>query len=452
MTTETSSVSDGKRLLLHLSDIHFQEPYCTNTDTDEEHVVRAILLSDLKRMVSKLGNIDAVIISGDIAFKGHADEYKAAAEWLLEVAAIAGCKTRDIYTVPGNHDIDRFAVDSRKVLGLRELVFKKNSLHDRSKELQDILQDEEISQDLFRPMAEYNLFSASYDCDINPDRPFWSDSMSLTRGWDLKIHGLTTVFFSGPKDDEKGDLLLGSLQRAFSPMDGVIRLVVMHHPPDWLYDQEEMDDALWQHCALHLLGHKHRQRYTATNDGIRFIAGAVNPARNEESWEPGYNLIKLGVSSDSGQHFLDVESYQRVWQTAPDRFVGKQDEDDKEVFNHRIRLQQNPCPDVETVGVSYIEPNDDKVDADISTVGTVSVVEKTTIRASGTTMHQKDIIFHFWELTTSDRRKIMQSLDLLEPDDDKLPEPQRYRRAFQKASKQNLMAEIELAILEKLEG
>ena len=49
---------------------------------------------------------------------------------------------------------------------------------------------------------------------------------------------------------------------------------IMHHPPDWLLDQDDFDDALWNGCALHLIGHKHRQRYIDNNNGIR-VAAAI---------------------------------------------------------------------------------------------------------------------------------------------------------------------------------
>ncbi len=74
--------------VLHLSDIHF------STKPDDELIVhtdvRDQLLHDLRdEIVPRSGKIDTVLIAGDIAFSGKAQEYKKAAEWLEKVASIA---------------------------------------------------------------------------------------------------------------------------------------------------------------------------------------------------------------------------------------------------------------------------------------------------------------------------------------------------------------------------
>ena len=78
-------------LLLHLSDIHFHEPYCLDTDSDTDYPVRVALLNDIEELVKDLGNVDAILISGDIAQKGHTDEYETAKAWLADVAGKVIC-------------------------------------------------------------------------------------------------------------------------------------------------------------------------------------------------------------------------------------------------------------------------------------------------------------------------------------------------------------------------
>jgi 3',5'-cyclic AMP phosphodiesterase CpdA len=95
--------------VLHLSDIHF------STKPDDEKIVhtdvRDQLLNDLRDvMVPRLGNIEKVLIAGDIAFSGKRPEYEEATRWLEQVTSICGCKTTDVLTVPGNHDVDRHRI------------------------------------------------------------------------------------------------------------------------------------------------------------------------------------------------------------------------------------------------------------------------------------------------------------------------------------------------------
>ncbi len=153
------TVKDGV-LLLHLSDIHFREPYCLNLNTDQEHPVRTALLSDIRNMVKTLGPVDAVLVTGDIAYKGHPDEYKVAAKWLLDVTRLAKCKENAVYTVPGNHDVNRNTAGNRITKGIRKTITEHNEIHKRDKELYDTLHDDKSGLELILPMEEYNKFSA----------------------------------------------------------------------------------------------------------------------------------------------------------------------------------------------------------------------------------------------------------------------------------------------------
>ena len=127
--------------LLHLSDIHFEEPNCLNLETDVDHPVRVKLLHDLAEMVKKNGDIDAIIVSGDIAYKGHAKEYEVAAKWLAKVANTAGCSPADIYTVPGNHDVSRPVTEEDLVKAMRLLISTASSGHARDVKMHKTISD-----------------------------------------------------------------------------------------------------------------------------------------------------------------------------------------------------------------------------------------------------------------------------------------------------------------------
>ncbi len=444
---ETNSTEDGL-LLLHLSDIHFREPYCLVPETDLYHPLRTALLNSIRSMVEQLGPVDAVLVSGDIAYKGNVDEYKSANKWLAEVARVARCRPRDIYTVPGNHDTNRITAGGRSVLGVRELINKQQSGPMRDKELHDTLLDEKSGPELFVPMAEYNRFSAAYECDISRDRSFWVQDLALAPGWKLKMHGLTTTFLSGPDDDVKGELYLGGLQRVFSPDDGIVRLVIMHHPPDWCADHDDIDDSLWGNCALHLFGHKHRQRYRPSESGVRYSAGAVNPDRAESNWEPGYNFIKLRIAEHGENYLLEVDSHLLRWQTDPDGFVPKQNGDGSHVFNAHVKLKCGPMAvcDAEVIRDPAAAGGSGETPVLPITKASGEGVISNAVEATERQMQERDIVFHFWELSPSQRRKVMQDFGLLMPEDDVVPEPLRYRRAFERAREQGLMGELENTI------
>jgi hypothetical protein len=69
------------------------------------------------------------------------------------------------------------------------------------------------------------------------------------------------------------------LQTALDPADGIVNLVMCHHPPDWFMDNDDIADALRDRASIHLFGHKHRQRLIREHNYIQFSAGAVNPIK-----------------------------------------------------------------------------------------------------------------------------------------------------------------------------
>lgn len=390
-------------------------------------------------MVKTLGPIDAVLVSGDIAYNGHPDEYKVAAKWLLDVTRVAGCKENAVYTVPGNHDVNRNNAGNRITKGIRTTITGHKEIHKRDKELYDTLHDDKSGLELIMPMEEYNKFSAAYECDTRPQDSFWFGELPLAPGWKLKMHGLTTTLFSGPENDVKGELFLGAHQRSFALDDGIVRLAMMHHPPDWLYDQDNLDDALWNSCVLHLMGHKHRQRYHPGAQGVRLSAGAVNPSRGEGSWEPGYNLVNLVINKSEGhQYSLHIESHLRIWQASPDRFVPKIDVTGQDVFIHDIPLHQPPS----TISTQVSE----ELTGTEYEVTETSTVPKEETEMADITTKKRELVFNFWNLSASQRRTMMQNLNLLEREDDKLPETLRYRKAFERAQKRGMISAIETAI------
>src|SRR3546814_14481376 len=77
------------------------------------------------------------------------------------------------------------------------------------------------------------------------------------------------------------------LQTVLSPEDDVVNLVIAHHPPDWCKDTDEIEDDLNDRAAVHLFGHKHRQRVIRDERFVRIGAAAVNPDPTELQFEPG---------------------------------------------------------------------------------------------------------------------------------------------------------------------
>src|SRR4051794_40069279 len=98
-------------VLVHLSDIHFKHATAGGAwDLDRD--LRDELEIDLRALMDRLGGAQAILVTGDIAFSGSTEEYEQASTWLETIVNIVGCRERDVWMVPGNHDVIRDTVKS----------------------------------------------------------------------------------------------------------------------------------------------------------------------------------------------------------------------------------------------------------------------------------------------------------------------------------------------------
>jgi predicted phosphodiesterase len=435
-------------LMLHISDIHFKSPDCLNPLMDPELPIRTRMMRDLAEQVKKLGNVGAILIGGDIAFKAAPDEYRTARDWIEQLSQISGCPKERIFVVPGNHDVDRGIIKGSVQIQNVQNAIASAPLTNREWKLKQQLGDETTGQLLFQAHAAYNEFAAPFGCQIWPEKPFWHQDIPLENGVGLRIHGLTSTLLSGREgnDDRERDLYLSPLQTVLNPTPNTLNLVLCHHPIDWLEDGEAVDDALNARAAFHVFGHKHKQRLQMDPSYVRFAAAAVNPSRAEQPYNPGYNLIRLQVAGDGVERRVNVEVYQRRMQDNPERFVPIQTNQGHDVFTSSILIPEEagiPAPARSPVRVAV--PADELRG---QSTGTLVIQDAEATMGEEDT---RDLLYRFWSLSSSQRRDIATSLDLLKEGEMKLPEPERYGRVLIRAAQLNIMDKIaaEVAKLER---
>lgn len=408
---------------------------------DPDRPFRTRLIQDARARAAVLGPVDAILVSGDIAHGGLSEEYKAAYVWLVELAEAVGCALERIYVIPGNHDVDRLAANGMSVRNVHRAISGAANEGARERELREQFNHPETGRALLEPIANYNAFAARFSCQVyTPERLFWHQDLPLDDYTTLRIYGLTSTLLSGAggQDDKRLSLYVSPLQTVLDPVDDVVNLVMCHHPPDWLMDQDAVDDAMRGRASLHFFGHKHRQRIHMDRDYVRFSAGAVNPNRQEAGWEPGYNFVKLSVTYDGSHRYLEIEGYLRVWQTNPELFRAKMASQNDEVYKHRIRLADR------------LAPSRNPTQQDISVTAAPLVADAPEAGATGaqreTTMSDRDtrnLVLRFWDLTSSQRREIALELDLLIQDEIvQLPEAERYGRALNRAGERGLLQRV----------
>lgn len=431
--------------LLHLSDIHFRTPDCENPATDVHQPYRTLLAQDVVELCREGGVVDAILVGGDIAFKGSPAEYKVARAWLLELARQCRCPPECIYVVPGNHDVDRGVCAKSMAISNAQDAIAAAHPDARESEMKRQLADADVGQSLFRPLAAYNEFAASFDCSVYPDSPFWTDQVDLGGGVRLRLFGLTSTLISGlgDRDDAPGRLYLGRLQTVLNPEQDVVNLVLCHHPPSWFADRDDTDDNINERAKLQLFGHEHRQRCTPTPTYMRFQAGAVNPDMNERQWKPGYNLINVTVRGEGLGRTLDVRAYVRHFQKSPDMFVALRQDRVQEVWTHSMALPHMapldaPAAEVKPPVAQFHATQVAEAAREAAAVAPLEPEPEGKMQGQS----MRNLIYRFWDLSIGERREITLKLGLITEADLQVPEPERYKKAFKEAVARSLLAEL----------
>jgi len=425
--------------MLHISDIHFKAPDCLDPWMDPDAPIRTHMMRDLADQVHKHGQVAAILIGGDIAYKAAPDEYKAAREWIQQLSQISGCPKERIFMVPGNHDVDRSMIKAGVPIQNVQHAIAATPIHQREGKLRQQLRDTDSGQNLFKPHSAYNEFAAPFNCQIWPAKPFWHQDVPLDGGVNLRLYGLTSTLLSGQNgdDDDPKDLYLSPLQTVLNPVPNTVNLVLVHHPLDWLEDGETVDDALTSRAGFHLFGHKHKQRAVMEANWVRVGAGAVNPSRNEKPYDPGYNLIRLTVEGEGANRRLKVELHQRRMQENPEQFVPILNNQGGDVFSSAISVPVKA--DIPSIGgaAAHAVPSA----ANVVTSDQDELIAEDAEAAMGEE-DNRDLLYRFWALSSSDRREIVTSLGLLDDGEIRLPEPERYGRALIRAGQRHLMDQV----------
>lgn len=433
--------------ILHLSDIHFNAPQCLKPDSDRDRPYRTRLENHLATRVAGMGPIDAIMVGGDVAYKGDPREYEVARQWLLDLAKRTGCDSASIWVVPGNHDVNRRSCEEAPTMNAHAMVFGASE-DNRLWMLEKQLGHDDTGQALFHGHVAYNDFAKHMNCQVYPGRLHWKQERPLGGGVTLRIHGLTSTLLSGRdgNDDARGSLYLSPLQTTLDPVPDVVNLTICHHPPDWLLDGDDVDDMLNARAMFQVFGHKHRQRINQSKANVRWGAGAVNPSQSERQFEPGYNIIEIEVAGEDAQRRIDVRSHLYKFQAMPEGFHPIKAEDGSDVFTHSI-----PFPAV-AVAEPAAPPTGMIIEAVVTegiTIASEAAAAGTDAEASMGDRRTRHLVDRFWDLDSSDRREIARELGLIDQDEIKLPEPQRYGIALIRASERDLLDRLEKLVAER---
>jgi predicted phosphodiesterase len=416
-------------LILHISDIHFRKMEVATVQDPNFHL-RNELVRDVAERCKVLGPPDAIILSGDIAFAGHPDEFTFATNWLCDLCQACGGTLESVFVCPGNHDVVREQADRNLVQLIHNSI--KTAVSPTA-EIFKQLRDPDARRLLYEGLDNYNAFALQFFCDLlPPERTRAKRDLVLNDGSILRLWGLNTAFVSSSHDEERA-LFVDGASFQIPRMNGVVNLVAAHHHLNWIRQSQaqELEDHLNDVAPVQIFGHVHTNRIQREVEYMRLTASAANPDRTEAHWEPGYNLLELNVEGGGNARHLNLRAHVRVWQTAPGGFQSKKNRD-SDVWEHSIKLEAWTPVATGTV-VSGGTPTTDGVTG-------VSDGVFGTLPQEGSAMNKlRDLGLRFYRLSFSRKSEIAGRLGLLEEEDMKQPDYERFRRVFERAHQRGML-------------
>jgi formylglycine-generating enzyme required for sulfatase activity len=291
---------------LHLSDLHACRPL---SGWDSGRITET-LVQDLAALQRDQGlRPDWIFFTGDAAF-GHLDgkpleeQFREAAAFLDAVrhAFTPEVPLRDLFLVPGNHDVDRREVleSQTEWLDRQSLDRVVKMIHGGGPEWRAVM----------RRLGPYLELLRAHDLGhllADPQRALWAMVREI-HGLRVGIAGFNSAW-SCCRNGERGRLWAaghwqqGTLREALRGAD--VSLALIHHPPGWLVEHEipAFGRELRQDFKFLLHGHEH-QDWVEPVAGGAFTTIAAGACYDRSDKENGYNLVRLDLETGRGEVFL----------------------------------------------------------------------------------------------------------------------------------------------------
>jgi hypothetical protein len=242
---------------IHLSDLHYRDNWEEN-----QGIVLQEFFKDLKKQIDLAPSDEYyLIMSGDFVLAGEDIKLFDKVFNLFDSELVRlNISKFNRFCVPGNHDVERNFLEKKFVE--HDAVVKRNM---NEKEFNDYIQ---LPDNIFREkFHNYFSFTSKFSTPGNRENEFFT-GVGYKLNQDVSIYCLNTSLCSsgGYKEiNDKGFLAIDTrnIHKWLSVNDAKFKILVMHHPIDWLTEwaQEELNILLKKSFNLCLFGHIHSQDY-----------------------------------------------------------------------------------------------------------------------------------------------------------------------------------------------
>jgi len=299
-----------KYTFLHISDFHYRA-----NQQEENQLVCSKFIEDVTKQIKNYEN-NYLVFSGDIV-------YEAASPTLFEdfentfasKLDNAGLPKNNRICVPGNHDISRDILNPL-------LKIQKATLSDITSEQvfnDDLPQNSQsFLASKFENYKKYEAQFAKYtSCQSNISGSGWELSN------EIGVYCLNTALcsfagLSGISDQNKLMIDTRSLHKWLMENDFKARILVMHHPLDWLTEwaKLELEKIISSSFQLVFSGHIHENSATFSTRGMgKSIHCVAPPLFISKAENLGYAFVTIDTSNGK------IEVNYRQWSPSARIFV-----------------------------------------------------------------------------------------------------------------------------------
>lgn len=265
--------------ILHLSDMHFgieptSDGKVNNTKIDEREYVFGKLVGKLCELDLEL-RPNAIVISGDIGWRGIKSDYTLAEKWIKALMDEFKIESERLIVCPGNHDLVRSKAFTK--------VIPQNAHY------ADLFLSTDHINDFKSYFEDYQEFLSNMNIKpykIGVEEDYLSGVVEIDQ---FRFIILNSAWFSRG-DSDKGKLWIGlpllralDVKKQIEKSDSYINIGVIHHTKEWLA-QEELHsteprirtyDYLSKFSHIILSGHVHAfpEKSEMMPEGCNVIVG-----------------------------------------------------------------------------------------------------------------------------------------------------------------------------------
>lgn len=288
--------------ILHLSDIHFESE--SDWVFDKSEKIAQAVLGTWERLETLF-----IVISGDIANKGLADEYSTATKFLFSIRDyfLHQAQAKIFFIVaPGNHDCDFSGTTG-------DLKARRSFIDTITKEPNFIEKGDSIYRGCLSVQENFFRFVKNLDSEVcYPAGPevFYQLAIKLD-GSNFYFNVFNTAWLS-QKDEDQGALVFPTHLIDFDAItlsDSALSVSVYHHPDNWLDSNNAIlfRGLTEKHSDIILSGHEHHhesfiKQQTETNAETQIVKAGALQDRSHPTTST-FNLIVVDLDSKKQQSF-----------------------------------------------------------------------------------------------------------------------------------------------------